>query len=109
MVVSIFTGYQNKYGQKIFFDLESSIGTQDGCCSYLKNQITIILNDIKDLKQNLQKQIDDIRNKLFGQIVLSSVATIHTDTSIKDNYILYIKKYGVPEDGIFDPVLLAEF
>jgi len=24
-------------------------------------------------------------------------------------YLFYIKKYGAPENGIFDPVLLSEF
>ena len=44
---------------------------------------------------------------------LFSVTTVPIETSIKTEinlkYVKYIQKYGVPDDGIFLPELLAEF
>jgi hypothetical protein len=38
---------------------------------------------------------------------------IHTEidvnVSFSMEYLYYIEKYGIPEDGIFDPTKLAEF
>ena len=36
-------------------------------------------------------------------------SSFRVDTAIRTEYIKYIQKYGVPDDGIFIPSLLAEF
>ena len=37
------------------------------------------------------------------------MAEVEAEVSLDIRYYLYIKEYGVPEDGYFDPVKLATF
>jgi len=55
--------------------------------------------------------INIVRQQVFN---ISSFGTgmkagMKAGMQIKQNYLQYILKYGVPADGIFDPELLAEF
>jgi len=55
--------------------------------------------------------INIVRQQVFN---ISSFGTglkagMKAGLEVKQNYLQYIIKYGVPADGIFDPELLAEF
>lgn len=82
-----------------------------------KNVLTV-MNDLElrnELAQEhikyLETQIDLLQKernygKATGGLTFSE---FRVDTAIKSEYIMYIEKYGVPEDGIFLPSRLAEF
>jgi len=74
---------------------------------FLKNVIAIQNTIIKDL----QNAIDIVKHKVFNVYAFNVgfKTVMKAKMRIKRNYIDYIIKYGLPADGIFDPVLLAEF
>lgn len=66
----------------------------------------------------LQKQVEQLTSeveywKIHGVGGMSwgirTVTNINVNTKVKQQYIDYILKYGVPDDGFFEPALLYEF
>lgn len=58
--------------------------------------------------QYLQNELNDCRNKGKGYGLANFTMDIENSAIIREEYIRYIIKYGVPEDGLFLPSLLNE-
>jgi translation initiation factor 1 (eIF-1/SUI1) len=90
-------------------------GLFDDLCAF-KNILTI-LNDYdmkdreyKDEIENLKIRIIELEERPCAtrSKVSRTAISINTECKIKMEYILYIQRYGLPEDGIFLPSLLEE-
>ena len=94
------------------------------CCNdrnnnFSNNLIDLIYDDLyEQLKiddylstiEALTQQVEELK-KHKTEIGMQSIQShsLKIDAVIKTDYIKYIMKYGVPEDGIFIPSRLAEF
>lgn len=59
---------------------------------------------------NLEAQLERCDDSLGPRSGVHTIEmSIQETTFIKRPYLLYIKKYGIPEDGIFLPSRLSEF
>lgn len=74
----------------------------------LLNKFKEIFLDYNILLQKYDQALVNITNKMFNKSVVTPVEK-KIDTVIKQNYLLYIQKYGIPKDGVFDPDLLNSF
>jgi hypothetical protein len=63
-----------------------------------------ILDDMTLLKEYLDKLVNSVRaTSIFGDFgITTKTATVNPD------YISYIRKYGYPADGVFDPSKLGK-
>ncbi len=65
---------------------------------------------LRDLTVSLKNTFDDLKKKCGGQKalgpVMASIVVPKVTMGIKYEYIEYIKRYGPPETGLFDEVLL---
>ncbi len=84
------------------------------CCHYENNKLYIILGDLLSeidcykKKNILQDEIDRLKKVVQAHGANAQTFTgVEINTIIKANYVKYIIHFGVPEDGIFDPLLLA--
>jgi hypothetical protein len=60
--------------------------------------------------QNLETQLASACDSLGPRSGVYTIEmSIQETTFIKQPYLLYIRKYGIPEDGIFLPSRLSEF
>lgn len=62
-----------------------------------------------EMSKAIQQKMDDIRSQVNCQgkgVLLASIDTPTMAISVKYEYIEYIKRYGPPEDGIFDEAKL---
>lgn len=91
-------------------------GAFDDLCAF-KNILTIINDyDVKDREykdeiKNLNERIRQLENKQCitgARKTIDEPIDLNYNCVIKQEYILYIMRYGVPEDGIFLPSLLEE-
>jgi len=91
-------GYFSNYNSisKSYFSADNSTTNTD-----IENQITAIQTDILNIKRFVNYGIIPQAKNI--------VSVAKTSIGIKSNYVAYLNKYGVPPDGEFDPVLLAEF
>lgn len=64
-------------------------------------------NKCNSMMCEYDNSINNIVTSCFGHSMTPVECEIHT--GIDNRYILYMEKYGVPENGIFDPVKLSEF
>ncbi len=65
---------------------------------------------LKDMATAINARIEDIRsqmcNKSGSGVYLASIDVPQMTLGVRYEYIEYIKRYGPPEDGIFDEALL---
>ena len=73
--------------------------TQYSTITNLENQVSSLQNTI-DI---LQEDIPTARNS----VMLTAESTV--ESSLDMTYLQYVVKYGYPANGVFDPILLAEF
>lgn len=59
----------------------------------------------KSLRSYIKMLEDEKKQAINGEINTA----IDVNVSFSMEYLYYIEKYGIPTDGIFDPVKLAEF
>ena len=85
-------------------------------CIIIVNKISLM--SLTSIERGLVIESDNKSLKIFikhleetQKVAINSNINVCVDTGISfvKEYMLYIKKYGVPIDGIFNPVLLAEF
>ena len=72
-----------------------------------KNEQLDILNDLEKLQDYINELNNSIRKRVY--LFKEQQAKMNINPSIKQEYVLYIQKYGLPPDGIFDAEKLAEF
>ena len=72
-----------------------SSSDESNCCVTLQNQINTLRADV----DRLLSVVFSLNTKMEANVVI--------DVAIKQDYVAYIMTYGVPEDGIFKPELLA--
>ena len=85
-------------------------------CIIIVNKISLM--SLTSIERGLVIESDNKSLKIFikhleetQKAAINSNINVCVDTGISfvKEYLLYIKKYGVPIDGIFNPVLLSEF
>lgn len=65
---------------------------------------------IENLNESLELQRKNYEEKLKNKKRLGCITKeVEVNVNIKKEYFLYIKKYGMPKDGVFIPSLLCEF
>jgi len=64
----------------------------------------MIENENVSLKAYIAHLEENKKQALYGNIQTN----VDVDVSFSLEYLYYIQKFGVPEDGIFDPIKLAE-
>jgi hypothetical protein len=64
----------------------------------------IVENENVSLKAYIRQLEENKKQALYGNIQTK----IDVDVSFSLEYLYYIQKFGVPQDGIFDPIKLAE-
>jgi hypothetical protein len=81
----------------------------DNCCNNNNNNNDTIINIQQQIDQ-LIKDIEKIKKftKFREVIVAKQIVNVTVKTFLRMNYVRYIIKHGVPDDGIFDLDLLAE-
>ena len=88
--------------QSLIISLDSSLkplNSYDLCgCSSLINLLKIQMEKIIELEALIPKKL------YLAEAFNTSIPTV-----VNTAYVQYIQKYGVPNDGIFLPELLAEF
>tara|TARA_B100001250_G_scaffold408487_1_gene430987 strand:+ start:772 stop:1107 length:336 start_codon:yes stop_codon:yes gene_type:complete len=65
---------------------------------------TKTIDNLKQSLSELEKKFKEKKRKTNNMKGIE--VDIVEDIQIDNNYLTYIQRYGVPEDGIFDPVLL---
>lgn len=63
-----------------------------------------------DMSKAIQKKMDEIRSQVtcHGKgVLMASIEAPNMALSIKYEYIEYIKRYGPPDDGVFDEAKLV--
>jgi hypothetical protein len=65
-----------------------------------------------DMAEAIDKKIYDLQNKVCapggGGILFAKIDAPKQTVGVKVEYMEYLKRYGPPEDGIFDPVKLEQ-
>ena len=62
------------------------------------------INNLKNTISELDIKLTEKRKEHTGMKGIE--VDINEDIEIDNSYIIYIERYGVPENGFFDPVLL---
>lgn len=94
--MKIYNNYENNKSYIILSDMLNEL-------DYYKEK-----NILQDEKNILQDEIDRLKKVVQGHGANAQTFTaIEINTVIKVDYAKYIIHFGVPEDGIFDPLLLA--
>ena len=90
---------------KCFFHDSNEIDTE------INFFLTEVLAVQKYIIDDLTTSLGIVKQKVFEvtSYGLAFKATTKATMVIKNNYIQYILTYGIPPDGNFDPVKLAEF
>ena len=71
---------------------------------YKKNNYCFLLTKIVKLIDKLITYEIQIKN--FKTSTLTTFSSIKIDTIIDDKYFMYVKLYGFPICGVFNPILL---
>lgn len=91
-----------------------------GCCcdnSIDRNSAIFFSNlatKLIDMTQAFEAKIEDIRkncqstNPAFKGFILAEITLTRDTVGVKVEYVEYIKRYGPPPDGVFDPVILQQ-
>jgi len=88
-----------------------------GCCcdSSIDSNSAIFFNNlaskILDMSKAIEKKMEDLSKQVCTKAVGFSLVTIDTPSmllGVKYEYIEYIKRYGPPDGGQFDEVLLEK-
>lgn len=88
-----------------------------GCCcdSSIDSNSAIFFNNlaskILDMSKAIEKKMDDLSKQVCTQAVGFSLVKIDTPSmllGVKYEYMEYIKRYGPPDSGQFDEVLLEK-
>lgn len=76
----------------------------------LTAQYKNIIDDLRNNIVSLQKTIIELEEPYnIKKYQKPLIAEVEAEVSLDIRYYLYIKEFGVPEDGYFDPVKLATF
>ena len=91
---------QTNYLAEFVYALVSIVGKAIGAAASIEGYLAQI--------RNLQEIVDDLPQALevFGAPLQAS---IQANVELDVRYLFYIKKYGPPPGGVFDPVKLQEF
>lgn len=68
----------------------------------------ITLEEKASILDNMEKLKEYINQLKSDSILIETEATLNKSATIKQEYIIYINKYGMPQDAIFDMKKLAE-
>jgi|688.fasta_scaffold611693_2 hypothetical protein len=88
-----------------------------GCCcdSSIDSNSAIFFNNlaskILDMSKAIEKKMDDLSKQVCTQAIGFSLVQINTPSmllGVKYEYMEYIKRYGPPDGGQFDEVLLEK-
>ena len=76
----------------------------------LTDTVIKLEKEIIDLEIALEECRKRCKKSIFEPTTAFNIETeMEVKVNIKDAYVLYLEKYGFPDDGVFDPDKLAEF
>lgn len=79
------------------------------CCPSTTNFLETLTNKLYDMAVSLKQQFEELKairgSSAQGAVIASIDATCAI--KIKQEYILYIRRYGPPVNGVFDEDLLT--
>jgi len=86
------------------------------CCDSIDGNAAIFFNNLAkklvDMSKSIEKRIEDLSNKVCQPeskgILMASIDTPSMMLGIKYEYVEYVRRYGPPIKGKFDPILLEE-
>ena len=91
---------QTNYLAEFVYALVSIVGKAIGAAASIEGYLAQI--------RNLQEIVDDLPQAL--EVFEAPLqASIQANVELDVRYLFYIKKYGPPPGGVFDPVKLQEF
>ena len=96
-----------------------NVGSSSGgncCCDSIDGNSAIFFNNLAqkllDMSKAIEKRIDDLSNKVCQPeskgFLIASIDTPSMMLGVKYEYIEYIRRYGPPDKGKFDSVLLEK-
>lgn len=100
---------------KDYFGCGSGCGKSyfNSCNYYGSGESATFAKEIRLLQEevaSLLSDMDMVKKRLRINVLGTGFETqARTVTKVRENYVQYIIKYGVPKDGIFDLEKLAEF
>ena len=86
------------------------------CCDSIDGNSAIFFNNLAqkllDMSKAIEKRIDDLSNKVClpesKGFLIASIETPSMMLGVKYEYVEYIRRYGPPDKGKFDSVLLQK-
>jgi hypothetical protein len=79
------------------------------CCPSTTNFLETLTNKLHDMAVSLKKQFEELKAIRASSAKGAIIASINASCAIqiKYEYILYIRRYGPPVNGVFDEDLLT--
>jgi hypothetical protein len=89
----------------------SSSNSANCCCPSSTLFLESLTNKLIAMTTSLKEQFADLKNNqkptLGPQAPRLVEIQVKTNVSVKYEYIIYLKRYGPPVNGIFDPIYLS--
>lgn len=97
----------------------SGIGTGNGCCcvdNSLDRNSALFFNNLAtkllEMSETIERRMEELANRVpptqqGGGVLFASIETPAMALGVKMEYVEYIKRYGPPTKGKFDPEKLA--
>ena len=87
-----------------------------GSAAFLGSIIDSAANIVEE-KTQLETEVETLEQKIesgdfvahTNKFAMALKADVEANAVLDIRYLLYMQRYGPPVDGMFDPVLLAEF
>lgn len=101
------------YSELLLYEKCEKLPDYENIRKIIVNILPIIQNSLV-IEADLRNEIIELQKKITNitvpqeNAVFSVSQEIHTVAEVKPEYLLYIEKYGLPENLVFDPDKLAE-
>lgn len=101
------------YSELLLYEKCEKLPDYENIRKIIVNILPIIQNSLV-IEADLRNEIIELQKKITNitvpqeNAVFSVSQEIHTVAKVKPEYLLYIEKYGLPENLVFDPDKLAE-
>jgi len=94
----------------------SGSGSGNCCCDSIDGNASIFFSNLAqkllDMSKAIEKRIEDLSNKVClpesKGFLIASIETPSMMLGVNYEFVEYIKQYGPPQKGKFDPILLEK-
>ena len=103
------TYYLGGYGSNSGFISGSGSNAADCCCCPSTTKFfETLANKLEEMTLSLKDQFSNLVNKTeVGRgFIIASINVAVPIINVKGEYVEYIRRYGPPQNGIFDPIYL---